>query len=269
MHYALGLQEIKNMQNFFCDATDANINKIDKIDSNDRIDRIDCIGNFTHEGENTKGNTSARPLGTSSLSLEELLSGEALPDAQESKGVLSSRNFRSWEKEISEITYNRRSDVTYAKMSVFKNAAGDMQLALVYRNPELYQNRLQKVLFQLTSNRKDFLNNLNLIWGPGTRDKFNGRYREIALKMKQGVILYAGKGRPAQKQTKGKIARAPLYPESVAFVYGHDEHLVVVVDHHGFQCNWFFSIEEFNTTQNNLKMPIAVKEYRRSEQHGY
>ena len=240
---------------------------INKIDSNNKNNKNNKIGNFSPLCEKTKVNTSARTSGPLRVSPLDLISDEELFDSSEDKGVLSSRETRNWQEDISAIAYNDQMDVEYAKMSIFKTKSGGIQLALSYRNSTLYNNKLQTVLFSMTNNKKDFLGNLNSIWGPGTSSL--EPYKTLALSLKGGVVDYIGKGRPGQASSKTKIRRAPLFADSVALVKTtNDDHLLVTVQHHGFTCKWFFNNSELDSDVD-LRKPMGTKEYRRSEKYGF
>ena len=255
-------------------ASGVSINKIDKIDKIDntnrinRIDRNDNIGIFTSMEKNTNSSSSSRPVGFSEENMLEVFSGVELLDFQENKGLVDSRpQLRNYSQELEETNWMEMPAITYAKLSLFHQKNKQLQISLHYRHPELYGNRLQQVLFAMTTNRKDFVDNLNRIWGPGTRDR--AIYRMTYLRMKEGEILCAGKGRRANSRTANKQKMAPLYVESVAFVDRSNDMIRITTMHHGFRWSWYISEEEFTRDDCQAGRPFVTKEYRRNEQYGY
>ncbi len=244
--------------------------KITNNTKNTKTTKTTKNGNVVHIDEIANGLSSARPHEAVRIDPFELISDESLHDCAQEKSGIGECEFRNWDEEISQINYNNQMDVTYAKLSIFKTKKNIINLNFTYRNPQLYNNSLQTVLFSLTDKKKDFLGNLNAIWGPHTNTR--EPYATVATAMKTGIIACAGKGRPSKKSIPGQMQRrAPLYPDSVAFFkVTKDAEYMFTVQHHGFAWKWFFNDDNIDfKQQGGYNRPLATGEYRRSEHYGY
>ena len=247
------------------------INKTNKTNKNNKYNKTNKtnkIGNVVHLDEIANGFTSARPREAVRVDPLSFISEETSLDASQEKSGYRECEFRDYEKEIKEYTWNSQLDVTWAKLSIFKQKSNRIQLALHYVNQSAFgPNKIQHVLFAMTDVKKDFLGNLDHVWGPDT--KLRPLYATLATGLKSGVLEQIGKGRPAKNYGTHSTRLAPLYAESVAYIkHNHtDNEWCVGVAHHGFE--QFFYFNNLNFDIEDLKQPVATKEYRRSIEYGY